>query len=96
MNDESRPKAAVATPPQASDSIVRDDTHSVKAPLAQRRLAALRCEPLRCSHRDPLIHEAAYADDQLEAWRLAVRHLLSLGLPAVVPAQVRRALGSAA
>ena len=97
--------AARRTAPTRCDAaprqnVVTDRTPVVGPPvpeeLGRRRLTAERSQPLPCGCRDPWTcrHEGGEPldDDARDRWESAEAWLAGLGLPAVIPRQVRAAL----
>lgn len=61
--------------------------------LHRRRAAAMRLVPLSDGHRDPDRRPCPedVTDGALLAWAAARRHLAAIGLPGIVPDEVRAA-----
>jgi len=61
--------------------------------LRRRRAASYRLPVLESGRSDPWHYdEPPLTDHQLDAWLAAIDHLAELGIPAIVPVCVRRAL----
>ncbi|BDB44550.1 MULTISPECIES: hypothetical protein [Mycobacterium] len=81
----------------------RHSAQHLAGQLHRRRLAAARCVPLPCGHRDPILCAVgdgqaaaptghAPTRHQLDAWRYTVAYLAALGLPPLVPTDIAAAL----